>query len=84
MITIERTNTLSQEFSERYRQEPRHRQNRDREAFCDAVKAGVATGLDFRVAQIGRTVRETEVGGRRAGALWTLIGDIRRETEAPS
>ena len=52
MITIKRINTLSKEAYERYRQDPRHRANRDREAFCDAVKAVVVTGLVFEAAQI--------------------------------
>jgi hypothetical protein len=52
MITIKRINTLSKEAYERYRQDPRHSASQDREAFCDAVKAVVVTGLVFEAAQI--------------------------------
>ncbi len=69
MITIKRVNTLAKEAYERYRQDPRHGAIRDREAFCDAVKAVVVTGLVFEAAQIVLgAATETEVGnggGRR-------------------
>ncbi len=64
MITIKRVNSLTKEAYERYRRDPRHGAGRDRDAFCDAVKAVVVTGLIFEAAQIVLgAVMETEVDG---------------------
>ena len=67
MITIKRVNTLAKEAYERYRQDPHHGAVRDREAFCDAVKAVVVTGLVFEAAQIvlGAAAETDVVGGSR-------------------
>jgi hypothetical protein len=88
MITIKRVNTLSKEAYERYRQDPRHGASRDREAFCDAVKAVVVTGLVFEAAQIVLgAAAETEAGGRGPQVKGTPPerghGDMRNGTGLP-
>ena len=52
MITITTVNTLTKRAYGRYRQDPRHGGNQDQDAFCDAVKAVVVTGLVLEAAQI--------------------------------
>ena len=74
MITITTVNTLTKRAYGRYRQDPRHggNQDQDQEAFCDAVKAVVVTGLVLEAAQIvlgaAPQSRETEPSEREGAA----------------
>ena len=73
MIVVKTVNTLTKQAYERYVQDPRsvgERSPRDREAFCDAVKAIVVTGLVFEAAQLvlgaSTDQRETELAQRES------------------